>query len=130
MAGDPVGDESAAAHNWDVRSIVTNARVNIRTSLEATSGKSRGFIKEVQAECFQTFEVNEILTYIRNNWHNFFHIPFFPAFHRPGWLTRYIVGPHSGALFESFFSDVWAGITVALTLIPQVSKSYDSLALF
>lgn len=120
MSGNATTDDSAATNNWDVRNVVNNARVNIRSSLEATSGKGRGFYKEIQAECFQTFEVNEVLSYTKNNWHNFFHIPFFPAFHRPGWLTRYIVGPHNASLFESLFSDVWAGITVALTLIPQV----------
>ena len=51
----------------------------------------------------------------------------FILLNRPGWLLRYIVGPHTPELFESFTSDVWAGITVALTLIPQ-GLSYATLA--
>ena len=67
--------------------------------------------------------------------------PYLPAFHSPGWMLKYILGksdketkividiskfifpsqgPHTPDLFESFFSDVTAGITVALTLVPQV----------
>ena len=46
--------------------------------------------------------------------------PYFPAFHNPGWLLRYIVGPHDSKFVESVLSDIGAGITVALTLIPQV----------
>jgi SulP family sulfate permease len=40
---------------------------------------------------------------------------------------RYICGPHDAHLLESFLSDIWAGITVALTLIPQ-GLSYAGLA--
>lgn len=38
---------------------------------------------------------------------------------RPGWLTRYILGPYDANYFENMLADVTAGITVALTLIPQ-----------
>lgn len=51
------------------------------------------------------------------------HVPFLPPLHRPGWLVRYAVGPFDGEWFESIFADIWAGITVALTLIPQVRFS-------
>jgi hypothetical protein len=34
----------------------------------------------------------------------FTYFPFFPAFHRPGWLLRYIVGPYDWEWFEMFFA--------------------------
>ena len=44
--------------------------------------------------------------------------------YRPGWLVRYIVGPYDYVWLDSLVSDILAGITVALTLIPQ--GNYDS----
>ena len=55
------------------------------------------------------------------------HVPFFPAFHRPGWLLRYVVGPYDAFWRESVLADFWAGITVALLLIPQ-ALSYATIA--
>ena len=40
-------------------------------------------------------------------------------FLRPGWLVRYAVGPFEAEWFDTLIADVTAGITVALTLIPQ-----------
>lgn len=55
------------------------------------------------------------------------HIPYFPLLHQPGWLLRYIVGPHDKRWAENVFADIWAGITVGLTLIPQVClKSFTT----
>lgn len=48
------------------------------------------------------------------------HVPYLPAFHQPGWMLAYIAGPYDLAWVESIFVDIWAGITVGLTLIPQV----------
>lgn len=58
---------------------------------------------------------------------SWFHIPYFPAFHRPGWLLRYLVGPFNKQLLNSLVADFCAGLTVALTLIPQ-ALSYAKLA--
>lgn len=59
----------------------------------------------------------------------FIHIPYFPPFHRPGWLVAKILGPYDADWVESFIYDICAGITVGLTLIPQVCnytlRSYD-----
>eukprot|EP01039_Chlorochromonas_danica_P001662 gene1661-1816_t len=82
---------------------------------------------EIQVECFQLFEVYEVIDFIRDNWYKAVYVPYLPAFHHPGWLLRYCVGPYSTELIESFFADIIAGITVALTLIPQ-ALSYASLA--
>jgi hypothetical protein len=56
---------------------------------------------------------------------SFIFIPYFPAFHSPGWLLRYIVGPYTPALLESFISDIGAGLTVGLLLLPQVNILYN-----
>lgn len=55
------------------------------------------------------------------------YVPYLPAFHRPGWLLRYAVGPYDATWVENAISDVWAGITVAMLLIPQ-ALSYATLA--
>ena len=62
-----------------------------------------------------------------NLFHDHIHIPHLPAFWRPGWLARYIMGPHNLDLLDSFISDLWAGVVVAMTLIPQ-GLSYAGLA--
>eukprot|EP01034_Spumella_vulgaris_P027443 gene27443-34159_t len=54
-------------------------------------------------------------------------MPYLPALHSPGWLLRYTVGPHNIDMLEMAFYDIWAGITVAMTLIPQ-ALSYAKLA--
>lgn len=114
-------DDNNTAANWDVRSFSTNAHTTYKSTVAHVSGQSKDALRELEVECYEAFEVKEIYGWWKENWFNFFHLPYFPAFHRPGWLLRYIVGPHTPDLLESFFSDIWAGITVALTLIPQVS---------
>ena len=60
------------------------------------------FIQEIRSECFpssvsiadQKLAVYSSFRYFVNNWT---HLPYFPAFHRPGWLLRYIVGPYDSA---------------------------------
>lgn len=78
--------------------------------------------KDVKAECFNTEGGADAVRFIKANFMSFVHIPYFPAFHRPGWMLRYIVGPHTVELMSNLFSDFWAGVTVALTLIPQVCR--------
>ena len=55
------------------------------------------------------------------------HIPYLPLFHRPGWLMRYMVGPHDQELMNMLFADFVAGLTIALTYVPQ-ALSYAKLA--
>ena len=58
---------------------------------------------------------------------NYVHVPYIPALHSPGWLLRYIIGPHDTALITNIVNDVGAGITVAVTLIPA-ALSYSGMA--
>ena len=90
--------------------------------------EQKEILKEIRHECLpqsrsQTEMFSQIrasLKYFRENW---IHIPYLPAFHRPGWMLRYLVGPYDANWLDSFIADVWAGVPVALTLIPQVSYS-------
>ena len=45
-------------------------------------------------------ELNRSFKIAKNEVFRFIHIPYFPAFHRPGWLLRYIVGPYDKSYFE------------------------------
>ena len=67
--------------------------------------------QEVKHELTPDFSVDRkgpLLTFL-GSW---VHVPFFPAFHRPGWLLRYLLGPFDGQWLESIFADIWAGILV------------------
>jgi hypothetical protein len=50
---------------------------------------------------------------------SFIHMPYFPAFHQPGWMLRYILGPYDEEWGEMLLADAQAGITVLITLVPQ-----------
>jgi MFS superfamily sulfate permease-like transporter len=67
--------------------------------------------------------LDQVKTFVRS----WIHIPYFPSFHRPGWLLRYLVGPYDHHWATGIFSDFGAGLTVALTLVPQ-GLSYSKLA--
>jgi len=83
--------------------------------------------KEVYTECLPSNQVNADIRQRLQDAFPFIHIPYFPAFHRPGWLLRYVVGPHDQEMLDMFINDFIAGITVGLTLIPQ-GLSYAGLA--
>mmetsp|Transcript_10919 Transcript_10919/g.15023 ORF Transcript_10919/g.15023 Transcript_10919/m.15023 type:complete len:416 (+) Transcript_10919:40-1287(+) len=83
-------------------------------------------IKEIDEEIIKADREGAV-SFFRENWRNFIHVPFLPCLSKPGWLLRYIFGPYNFALFESLYSDFFAGITVAMTLIPQ-ALSYATLA--
>lgn len=105
-------------------------RTSVNSYHEATNFVYDGFksytdetvelAKEVRKEVFSYEALEVLIIESRKKVRSLFHIPYFPAFHRPGWLLRYLVGPYSVELLANLFSDFWAGITVALTLIPQV----------
>jgi hypothetical protein len=87
---------------------------------EAIKDDTKSLANEIHVECFQTFEVYEVIDFIRANWYKLVYVPYLPAFHKPGWLLRYFVGPYNSELISSLVADFIAGITVVLTLIPQV----------
>ncbi len=91
----------------------------VKNTVVKTKNETVSLVGDIHKECF-TFDAAKGQSYVQDNYKNWYFIPYFPAFHRPGWLLRYVVGPHDFNLLESVFFDIWAGITVALTLIPQV----------
>ena len=79
------------------------------------------FAKEVYEECVPKVKATDLIKqYLYFAAANFLYVPFLPAFHRPGWLVRYIVGPFDAEWLEMLISDFWAGITIGITLVPQV----------
>ena len=56
---------------------------------------SKKFAREIKTECLDIFQCREVIEYFKVNWANFIHVPYLPAFHRPGWLLRYMLGPPS-----------------------------------
>jgi len=83
--------------------------------------KGKEAVDEIRAECFQFEEGHQVVDYLTSNWRNFYHIPYLPAFHSPGWMLRYILGPYDDQWFEMLLGDLGAGITVSATALPQVS---------
>eukprot|EP01035_Chromulina_nebulosa_P019955 gene19955-25923_t len=111
---------------WNPKPII----YEIKDSLIKGFDNTKTYWYEVGYEFTQP--VKEILKvdYVKSTYEtaiSYVHIPYFPAFHRPGWLIRYAVGPYNESWAESIFIDIWAGITVGLTLIPQ-GLSYAQLA--
>ena len=53
-------------------------------------------VEEVKVEFFRPKERAFLasLISVKDRVLSFIHIPFLPAFHSPGWLLRYIIGPH------------------------------------
>ena len=115
------------------------------------------FFDEIKEECTPPVHpagyYKELVQTTLKTW---LHVPYLPAFHRPGWLMRYLLGPfdaewlnlfiagdpHSTlynnstytsmtyqllSIYTCFFVDFCAGLTVAFTLIPQ-ALSYAQLA--
>jgi MFS superfamily sulfate permease-like transporter len=79
-------------------------------------------INEVNAECnpVHCLPIEEIKTAgAAFNVKEWIHIPYFPAFHRPAWMLRYILGPYDEEWSTSAVADIQAGLTVLMTLIPQ-----------
>lgn len=86
-------------------------------------------LKEISEECNwrKIFPIEAMSDF---NPRNYIHIPYFPAFHQPGWMTRMLIGPYDAEWKEWVIGDIQAGITVLMTLVPQVSFDYSHSKLF
>ena len=80
------------------------------------------FVEEIAKECNPLTAVSIAQEQVGgiDDLKNLIHIPYFPAFHQPGWLARYAIGPFDEDWVESLVNDFQAGLTVLMTLIPQV----------
>jgi hypothetical protein len=114
-------EESTASQISQRKGFLKMATASVHESYTDYKKSTADLAKEIQVECFEQLEVYESLQFIKDNWYKFFFIPYLPAFHRPGWMVRYVVGPHTSQLMMNLMYDCIAGVTVALTLIPQVS---------
>lgn len=53
------------------------------------------FFEEIKDECTPSIKPTSYYQDLaKNTFREWVHIPYFPAFHRPGWLLRYIFGPY------------------------------------
>ena len=118
----PNDDEEAGGCSF------ANAKAGLLKAAEQTKEEYVQCFDELKYEC--TPEVKPLDYYsdlTKQTVRAWIHIPYLPAFHRPGWLLRYICGPYDGEWLASLIADFCAGLTVALTLIPQ-ALSYAQLA--
>eukprot|EP01035_Chromulina_nebulosa_P038328 gene38328-51769_t len=83
-------------------------------------------------------EINESCMFVKNNWQHVLHLPHLPFLSRPGWFLRYVLAmadtlrggskdSSRNSLLQSLCADFFAGVTVAIALIPQ-AISYAQLA--
>ena len=106
----------------------SNAKSGFLRAAEQTKEDYVHCFEEIKYEC--TPEIRPLNYYsdlTKQTMRAWIHIPYFPAFHRPGWLLRYIFGPYDSEWVTLLIADFCAGLTVALTLIPQ-ALSYAQLA--
>ena len=75
---------------------------------------------DVKTECTPQVSAVDTFKYVSEVLSTWVHIPYFPGFHSPGWLLRYLVGPYNSEWLDGITADFGAGITVGLVLIPQV----------
>ncbi len=116
---------------------VTGVAQTLKKMYEDTVVEVSDLNEELYNECYpsQVFDVKEggrsgfgsklkagLLAFL-----GFIYVPHFPLFHRPGWLVKILVGPYDGAWGDALLCDFLAGLTVAMTLIPQ-ALSYATLA--
>ena len=91
---------------------MTDCLKKISSDIEST-------VKEVQEECncLSLYQNDFLSTF---SFKNFIHLPFLPPLQQPGWLLEYLLGPFDHQWIDNIYSDFQAGITVLLTLVPQV----------
>lgn len=99
---------------------IAQTKAFVEDGAKALVNDTIAFAEDVRAECFDPDAILAAGKTTAVGLSKFVYLPYFPAFHRPGWMLRYIVGPHTPELMTNLFTDFVAGITVALTLVPQV----------
>jgi hypothetical protein len=96
-------------------------RVNEAVNKVVTDGKD--MISEIKDECNFTSILDSDFKK-QFDIRDYIHVPYLPAFQHPGWMARYVLGPFDQEWLDIFLGDAQAGITVLLTLVPQVSVLY------
>jgi hypothetical protein len=86
---------------------------------EKVSQDIEAAVQEVAKECncFALYKKDFSQSF---SFRHFIHAPFLPPLQQPGWLLEYLLGPFDEQWLENFYTDAQAGLTVLLTLVPQV----------
>ena len=101
-------------------------------SLESVSAAGKKYVtdslQEIKTECIPHHNFRSPGTWksMALYLQSIFHIPYFPAFSRPGWMSSLFYSPRDGKYVEGLYGDLFAGFTVGMTIIPQ-ALSYASL---
>jgi hypothetical protein len=75
------------------------------SNIRSCRGPDFRMSRRVAIECNPNNIFQKNLNQLR--WRNIIHTPYFAAFHRPGWMLRYLLGPFDLQWIELLFSDVW-----------------------
>jgi hypothetical protein len=97
-----------------------SSKKRVYSIVPASVGVVNGIVDEIKKEC-NPLHLCKGIDASDFKLTKYIHIPYFPAFHQPGWMLRYIIGPFDEEWVETLIADTQAGFTVLMTLIPQVT---------
>ena len=90
----------------------------MKVSWEGTKDEYVQFFDELKDECTPSIRpAGYYKELVQDTMRTWFHIPYFPAFHRPGWLLRYLLGP---------FDSEWIALFVAGDFLLLFFNRYDA----
>ena len=82
-----------------------SAMHDVNVAWQGTKDEYVQFYDELKDECTPSIKPPKYYQeLVQNTLKEWIHIPYFPAFHRPGWLLRYLLGP---------FDSEWVSLFVA-----------------
>jgi high affinity sulfate transporter 1 len=86
-------------------------------------------VVEIRNECMPSFGTfnDQNRKKLTEQMRKLIHIPYMPAFIRPGWLVNLCINTPLDKMWDAVYGDIFAGFTVGLTIIPQ-ALSYAALA--
>lgn len=96
-----------------------SVRSGVEHLIHSTHVEVKSIVEELAYECVPTCKASKVTKGIWTTLKSWIYTPYVPAIHRPGWFLFYLLGPYDDAWREGLIADCWAGITVAMLLIPQ-----------
>ena len=82
-----------------------SAMHDVNVAWQGTKDEYVQFYDELKDECTPSIKPPKYYQeLVQNTLKEWIHIPYFPAFHRPGWLLRYLLGP---------FDSEWVSLFIA-----------------
>ena len=76
---------------------IASSQAGLKNAYEGTKQEWRDFFHEVKEE-LTPVDIKPFRHYVdlfKEFVMVWIHVPYFPAFHRPGWLMRYVLGPYN-----------------------------------